>query len=323
MSETNFPRTLQQAILYFADEDNCVEFVAMLRWPNGAVCPNCNKSEPAYYLPKYRRWNCKDCRKQFSVKVGTIFEESPIPLNKWVVAVWLIAAAKNGISSYEIHRSLGVTQKSAWFMSHRIRLALHNGSFEKMSGEVEVDETYIGGKARNMHHDKRVAKFGHGAMTGGAGKIAVFGLLERHGEGRTRVRAKAVIKHDATALQAEIRANVEPGSTVYTDEYGSYKTLGENGDFFHQFIRHAETYVDGAVHTNGIENFWSLLKRGIKGTYVSVEPFHMFRYLDEQTFRFNERFGDDADRFLTAMHGIVGKRLTYRKLTGKEQAEQV
>src|SRR5262249_35175762 len=160
------------------------------------------------------------------------------------------------------------------------------------------------------HRDKRVKKFGHGSMTGGAGKIAVFGLLERHGEGRTRVRAKAVTRHDSLALQSEIRANVEKGSTVYTDEYGSYRSLSDTGDFTHDFISHAETYVKGRVHTNGIENFWSLLKRGIKGTYVSVEPFHMFRYLDEQTFRFNERFGDDADRFLFAMRGIVGKRLT-------------
>jgi len=255
MSEKNFPRTLQEAVIYFSDEDNCVEFVAMVRWPNGSVCPRCGQSEPTYYLPKYRRWNCKECRRQFSVKTETIFEDSPIPLNKWVVAVWLFAAAKNGISSYEVHRALAITQKAAWHMMHRVRLALQDGSFEKMSGEVEVEETYIGGLARNMHREKRIKKFGHGTMTGGAGKIAVFGLLERHGEGKTRVRAKAVTKHDSTTLQGEIRNHVETGSTVYSDEYGSYKSLGSIGDFTHEFINHAETYVRGKVHTNGIENF--------------------------------------------------------------------
>src|SRR5207249_9424352 len=147
------------------------------------------------YLMSQRIWKCKDCKKQFSVKVGTIFEDSPIPLSKWVPAVWMIGGAKNGISSYELHRALGVTQKSAWFMLHRIRAAMQCGSFMKFKGEVEVDETYIGGLARNMHHTKRVAKFGHGTMTGGAGKIAVFGLLERHGEGKTRVKVKHVSRH--------------------------------------------------------------------------------------------------------------------------------
>src|SRR5438093_7027859 len=189
MGDKNLPRTLQEAVIYFADEDRCVEFVAALRWANGITCPRCGQSGPTYYLPKYRRWNCRECRRQFSVKTGTIFEESPIPLNKWVAAVWLIAGAKNGISSYEIHRDLGITQKSAWFMMHRIRLAMNQGSFEKMGGEgetVEVDETYIGGLAHNMHADRKRKTIQ--GRTGGAGKQAVFGLLGRNREkGKSKV----------------------------------------------------------------------------------------------------------------------------------------
>lgn len=293
----------------------------MVRWPNGSVCPRCGKAEPTYYLAKYRRWNCKECRRQFSVKTGTIFEDSPLPLNKWVVAVWLIAAAKNGISSYEVHRALGITQKAAWHMMHRVRLALQSGSFEKMGGEgdtVEVDETYIGGAARNMHKEKRQSKY----RAGGAGKQAVFGLLERnYVTGKSKVRAHAVPPQWMKPVNEIIKDSVHQGSNIYSDEHGAYHNLSNEG-FYHAFVAHAEKYVDGSVHTNGIENFWSLLKRTIKGTYVNVEPFHMFRYLDEQSFRFNERFGNDAERFLVAMHGIVGKRLTYRKLTGKEEVKE-
>jgi len=320
MAEKNFPKTLQEAVIYFSDEDRCVEFVAMLRWPNGATCPRCSQTDPVYYLPKYHRWNCRECRRQFSVKTGTIFEESPIPLNKWVAAVWLIAGAKNGVSSYEIHRGLGVTQKSAWFMMHRIRLAMKQGTFDKMGGEgetVEVDETYIGGLARNMHKDRR-EKVLHG-RTGGAGKQAVFGLLERGKDGRqSKVSAHVIPEQWLKPVNEIIRTTVEKGTNIYSDEHGAYYHLGSEG-FNHGFVRHAEEYVRGSVHTNGIENFWSLLKRMIRGTYVSVEPFHMFRYLDEEAFRFNERFGDDADRFLTVMSGIVGKRVTYKSLTGKAE----
>lgn len=314
-----FPKTLQEAIQYFADEDRCIEFVAALRWPNGPTCLNCGAAEEeVYYLENQKRWKCRSCKKQFSVKVGTIFEESPIPLNKWVAAVWLIAGAKNGISSYEVHRALGVTQKTAWFMLHRIRLALQNGTFERLGGEgetIEVDETYIGGLARNMHKDKRERVL-HG-RTGGAGKQAVFGLLDR-GKGKSRVSVHVIPETWKDTVNDIIKETVEQGTNIYSDEHGAYYHLGTQG-FNHAFVRHTETYVDGVVHTNGIENFWSLLKRMIRGTYVSVEPFHMFRYLDEEAFRFNERFGDDADRFLTAMAGVIGKRVTYKQLTGKPE----
>jgi transposase-like protein len=229
-------------------------------------------------------------------------------LDKWLTAIWLIANAKNGISSYEIHRALGVTQKSAWFMLHRIRLAMQQGSIEKLSGHVEVDETFIGGKARNMHRSERARKI-HG--TGGAGKVAVMGLLERHGEVRTMVVPNVKRK----SLRKEINTHVEPGSMVYSDALKSYNDL--NYDYMHNVINHAEKYVEGNVHTNGIENFWSLLKRTIGGTYISVEPFHLFRYLDEQAFRFNRRKANDADRFFEVLTMVTGKRLEYSELTGK------
>jgi transposase-like protein len=305
--QTNFPKTLQEAIKYFADAETCNTFMAQMRWPDGVTCPHC-QGKAVSYLTTRNKWKCmsKTCHKQFSAKVGTIMEDSPIGLDKWLAAIWLIANAKNGISSYEIHRALGVTQKTAWFLLHRIRLAMQTGTFEKMSGQVEVDETYIGGLARNMHRDKR-GKLGG---TGGSGKVAVMGLLERNG----KVRAKVLGDVKQHTLQGEVREHVESGSELFTDAHRSY--FGLKADYVHQVIDHAEKYVDGQIHTNGIENFWSLLKRGIKGTYVSVEPFHLFRYLDEQTFRFNNRKVKDAYRFLEAVGSIAGKRITYDELTG-------
>jgi hypothetical protein len=242
-------------------------------------------------------------------------EDSPLGLDKWLAGMWLIGNCKNGISSYEIHRALGVTQKSAWFLLHRIRLAMQSGSFEKLSGQVEADEPYIGGKARNMHKGKRQAK-GRGTV----GKEVVMGLLERHGtedERASRVIAKHVPDNRKATVQPEVREWVEAGSDLYTDTLVSY--FGLDKDYLHEMINHAEEYVRGAVHTNGMENFWSLLKRGLKGTYVSVEPFHLFRYIDEQAFRFNERTDKDAGRFEKVAGGIAGRRLTYRGLIGEEQ----
>jgi transposase-like protein len=303
------PKTLLEAIRYFSDLHVSTEYVAKLRWPDGPVCPKCGTlDEKHYYIKSRRVWKCRACKKQFSVKVGTIFEDSPIGLDKWLAAIWMIANCKNGVSSYEIHRAIGVTQKTAWFMMHRIRLAMQTGTFEKLSGEVEVDETYIGGKARNMHKDKREQKI---SGRGASGKIAVMGLLERHGEARTRV----VPDTKRRTLQVEVRENVEPGSEVHTDALASYQGL--DSEYVHNVVDHAETYVRGHVHTNGLENFWSLLKRGIKGTYVSVEPYHLFRYLDEQAFRFNERGDEDKDRFAKTLGAVAGKRLTYDDLTGK------
>lgn len=308
----NFPKTLQEAIKYFADLDTCTTIMAQLRWPEGVTCPVC-KGTAVSYVSTRRYWKCKnkECKKHFSVKVGTVMEDSPIGLDKWLTAMWLIANAKNGISSYEVGRALGIQQRSAWFLLHRIRLAMQSGTFEKLSGQVEVDETYIGGLSRNMHRDKR-SKLGG---TGGSGKVAVMGLLERNG----KVRAKVIGNNKRETLHGEVRAHVAEGAHLFTDSWVSYNGL--DADYIHQVINHAEKYVDGQIHTNGIENFWSLLKRGIKGTYVSVEPFHLFRYLDEQAFRFNERKGKDADRFLEVARNVTGKRLTYTELTGKDNLD--
>jgi transposase-like protein len=313
------PKTLQQAIQYFSDYENCRQFMVSVRWPDGKVrCPNCG-SEKVGYLEKARVYRCygDHAKQKFSLKVGTIFEDSPIPLEKWLPAVWLLVSCKNGISSYEIHRALGITQKSAWFMLHRIRLAIQSGSFVKLGGpgtEVEVDETFIGGKARNMHAAARRRK---GVKDAGA-KTIVIGVLQRGG----KVHAKVSPNRKKESIEAVIFPNVEKGATVYTDEFPAYKFV--TAEYEHKVINHLEKYVDGNIHTNGIENFWSLLKRGLSGTYVAVEPFHLFRYVDEQAFRFNNRATkenplNDADRFHLAMSQIVGKRLTFAEVTGKVQ----
>ncbi len=319
------PKTLQEAVLYFSDPDNCITYMVPLTWPNGVVtCPTCGRTDPKF-LANQRRWQCKSVhpKRQFSAKVGTIFEDSPIPLEKWLPAVWMLTNAKNGISSWELHRALGVTQKTAWFMLHRIRLALQDPHSVKIGGDgtpVEVDETFIGGKARNMHKDKRArltALPGSEQFQGGKGKAVVMGMLERGG----KVKALVIPKRWKEIMQGVVRDGVEKGAVVMTDEARMY--LGLKDEYVHEVINHVEGYVNGHISTNGIENFWSLLKRGLGGTYVSVEPFHLFRYLDEQMFRFNNRATrdnplNDSDRFALALSQIVGKRLTYSELTGKE-----
>jgi transposase-like protein len=308
MSANRLPSTLLEAIRYFSDLDVCTQYVAGLRWPNGPVCPRCLGHEHSY-LTTRRLWKCKGCKKQFSVKVGTVFEDSPLGLDKWLPAVWLAANSKNGISSHELARALGITQKSAWFVLQRIRLAMQTGSFDKLSGQVEVDESYVGGKARNMHAAKRRKTLK--GQTGTVGKTAVFGMIERGGQ----VRAEVVPDISRGALQRRIRRRVEAGATVYSDALQSYTGLDD--DYSHEVIDHAEQYVSGQVHTNSMENFWSLLKRGLHGTYVSVQPFHLFRYLDERVFTFNQRELNDYGRFETVMGAIAGRRLTYAALTGK------
>jgi transposase-like protein len=298
-----------EAIRYFADSDNAISYLASLRWPDGVVCPHCESTKVGY-LATRRIWKCKnpECRKQFSIKVGTIFEDSPIGLDKWLTAIWLIANCKNGVSSYEIARDLKVTQKSAWFMLQRIRKAMQDGTGILLTGEVEADESFIGGKARNMHASKRRERI-HGR--GVEGKAIVMGVLERHGE----VRATVIESRRKHHVQAEVRRHVAPGSALYTDELLSYDGLAS--EYAHQVINHAEEYVRESVHTNGMENFWSLLKRGLAGTYVSTEPFHLFRYVDEQAFRFNNRKLTDAERLAIVCRRAVGRRLTWDELTGK------
>src|SRR5437899_3481908 len=319
MKTKNFdhiPETLTGAIRYFGDADNCHEFMAAMRWPTGVHCPHCGSENVGKLVLPRRIWNCRNCRKQFTVKVGTIFEDSPLGLDKWLPATWMIVNAKNRISSYELHRSLGVTQKTAWFLLHRIRLAMQNSSIEKFSGRVEADETYIGAKARNLHKHKKTGK------TGMVGKTAVLGLLEREaGDKPSRVRCKVMKRVRTYDLDPAVRANVEKGSEVITDKFSSYYKLPD--EYIHQVIDHAVSYAEGHVHVNCLENFWSLLKRALKGTYVCVEPFHLFRYLDEQAFRYNNREDmNDFDRFKLALSQIVGKRLKYDDLIDKEGKQQ-
>ena len=320
-SENSTPDTLLGAITYFSDIDVATAFMAGLRWADGVRCPHC-ESVDCPYVASRRIWQCKNCRKQFSVKVGSIFEDSPIPLSKWLPAMWMLVNCKNGVSSYEIARDLGVTQKTAWFMLHRLRLAIHAKSFDKMNGQIEADETFIGGKARNMHAAKR-KRLGISQSRSMIGKVAVMGLLERNGgkdDGGAQVRTLVIANRKKHLMESTITKNVEAGSTIYTDALKSYDNMSQRG-YVHAVIDHAETYVDGAVHTNGLENFWSLLKRAIKGTYVSVEPFHLFRYLDEQAFRFNNRKKSDAMRFVEACMNVFGRRLQYRELTGQTPLE--
>ena len=309
------PKSLQEAIVYFSNPDNCIAYLAIRRWPDGVICPGCG-SDSVSYNAKRRTWKCAKhhAKREFSIKVGSLCEDSAIGLDKWLTALWLLSNCKNGISSCEVARDLSITQKTAWFMMHRIRLALQDETFgSKLGGEVEVDETFIGGKARNMHLAVKQRRI---TGTGGRDKTAVMGILERGGT----VRASVVPSRKKSVLQAEVKKHVEAGAALYTDFLLSYEGLAS--EFAHKVVDHAERYVDGQVHTNGLENFWSLLKRGIAGSYVSVEPFHLFRYLDEQVFRYNNRatknrYISDADRFNMAVCKIFGKRLTFASLTGK------
>lgn len=313
--ETKAPETLLQAVAYFADEGVAHEFVATLRWPDGQIeCPKCGAIGEHYFLSTRRVYKCRDCRKQFSIKVGTIFEDSPIKLSKWLPAMWMLANCKNGISSYELARALGVTQKTAWFMLHRIREAMKADGNGPMDGEIEADETYIGGKAKNMHKVRRERMFkGRGPVS----KVPVMGLLERpRGAEHSLVRCTVLDATTQIRMQAEVRKNVAPGAFLFTDAHGGYHGLAK--EYMHEVVDHAAEYVRGKVHTNGIENFWSLVKRAIHGTYVSIEPFHIFRYLDEQSFRFNTRKASDGERFRGVVRTIVGKRLDYATLTGQE-----
>jgi transposase-like protein len=321
-----YPKTLLEAIQYFSDEQVCIDLVAAMKWPDGQpTCPDCGAKEP-YYLNTQRRWKCRngECGKQFSVKVHTIFEDSPISLQKWLPAMWLLANCKNGISSWELHRALGVTQKTAWFMLQRIRLAFKGGTVGKIGGPgsiVESDETFIGPDPRKMHSRRRLKRK---LALHGEDKTIVMGMLDRE---RRQVRTKVIPNVKRVTLQRAILDTIEKGSTVYTDQATGYDRLGSSL-FIHETVNHLKEYVRGEVHTQGIENFWSLLKRGLTGTYIAVEPFHLDRYVDEQAFRYNNRATkdnplDDRDRFLVAVSQVANKRLTYKELTGKtkEQSE--
>ena len=317
------PHTLQQAIVYFSDPARVFQYALSLRWPDGLVtCPRCG-SEKHSFVKTRRLWHCKGCKKQFTLKVGTIFEDSPITLDKWMTAMWMLANCRNGVSSYEIHRTIGVTQKTAWFMLHRIREAMKNDKSMEFGsadgGEVEADEAYVGAKAKNMHYSRKLKIQqaqnlvpAYKNSTRYAGKTPVMGLFDRASR---QVRAKVIPNVKRETLQNEIMENVAKGSAVYTDQAIAYETLKSR--YIHETVNHIDNYVRGSVHTNCLENFWSLMKRNLAGTYVAVEPFHLDRYLDEQMFRFNNRQNmTDTMRFEKAMSGVFGKRLTLEALTG-------
>jgi len=336
-----FPTTLLEATRYFADEKRCIDTVASLRWPDGKpTCPKCGVAEGKrehFWLDTQKRWKCYACRKQFSVKVNSIFEDSAVSLDKWLTALWMLCNCKNGISSYEIARDLKLTQKSAWFVLQRLRTVLQTQTVEKMGGEngnpTEIDETFVRGSPRNRHFGERMktaqsVKNEDGVMVKNphfrenrgrrSDKAAVFGVLDREAR---RVRACVIPGIQRDVLQNLILENVSKGSRVYSDGLREYMGLGALG-FVHETMNHIEGYVRGEVHKNGIENFWSLLKRSLRGTYVGVEPFHLDRYVTEQVFRFNNRTAEDnplndGDRFALALSQISGERLTFAELTGK------
>lgn len=317
--KTRAPATLCDALVHFADEAKCFEFIVRMRWTAGVVCPRCHCTAHSFISTR-RIWSCKGCKRHFSVKVGTIMEDSPLPLGKWLAAIWLLSNAKNGISSYELHRAIGVTQKTAWFLLHRIRHTMEQGTLARAPGTFEVDETYVGGKAKNMHTKRKKEKI---KGRGSSGKTAVLGILER-GEPRTKeqrrrregrhsnVTAKPVPDTQSPTLQAEVLRHVPKGSRLYSDEHPSYPGLK---GYHQESVNHAaKEYVRDDVHTNGIENFWSLFKRCIHGTYISVSPKHLERYVTEEVFRFNSREHNDSERFKLAAGCLTGKRLTYKRL---------
>jgi transposase-like protein len=308
------PQTLAEAVRFYSDEQTCIDTLAALRWPDGQVyCTGCGEIGNTIWLANQKRWKCRGCKKQFSVKVNTIFQDSPIGLDKWMVAVWMLANCRNGVSSYEIMRTIGVSQKCTWHMLHRIRLAMTDRMADKLGGNgpIECDETFVGGKVKNMHKNRRVKGLNYSA---GNGKTIVMGMLERGG----KVRARVIADRKLHNMQPLMDENIHPGSHVITDEHANYPIIAGENDLVHEIINHIEGYVRGHIHTNGIENFWSCLKRGLNGTYISVEPYHLDRYVDEQVFRFNLRKKHtDLSRFKAVLKDVVGRRLTYAELTGR------
>lgn len=318
---------MQQAIVYFGDQERAFEYAKNLRWPNGNItCPRCGAAKNSFIKTR-RLWFCYACKKQFTIKVKTIMEDSPIGLDKWMTAFWLLANAKNGISSHELGRALGVTQTTAWFMLQRIREVMKGKTPSKLGGEgggpIESDETFVGPNTYKMHRSRKLNLRhgrGQGLRYGYVNKTAIFGALDRK---LRQVRARVVPNVKRETLQNAILDNVHSGTTIYTDNAVGFDHLHEN--FVHEVVNHAETYVKGQVHTNGIENFWALLKRTLRGTYVAVEPFHLDRYIDEQVFRYNNRATknnplNDADRFALLVSQVLGHRLMYSELTGKNES---
>ncbi len=288
------------------DEQAAIDHFTAIRWQKGAFCPLCGSARKIHHFADKKTHKCADCRRRFSIKVGTIFQETKIPLQKWLMAVWLITSHKKGIASTTLARDIDVTQKTAWFMLHRLRHAALTKSFNApLDGTVEVDETYVGGKEKNKHAKDRV-----GGKQGGAGKAIIVGLLDRDGDLRTihtpNIRGGKV--------KAIVLDNVEAGSTVMTDDHLVYSGLEKT--FTHHTVNHSigEYVREDVIHTNGIESVWALLKRQIIGIHHYVSPKHLSRYLDEMTWRFNRRDQEDAGRLNDLLKFSDGKRLPYKVL---------
>jgi transposase-like protein len=297
------PETLIEAVRYFSNPDTCIEHVAALRWPHGIACPTCGRVDVSY-LEKQKRWQCKSrhAKRQFSVKIGTIFEDSPLGLDKWLPAVWMIVNAKNGVSSYEIARALGVTQKTAWFMDHRIRAAMEYGTFDKLDDPVEADETYIGGKTKEEH-----GRFSN--------KSAIVGVVEKK-KHIGQIRAFAAKQAHASNTLPFLRASLREGAILHTDESRIYSRA--NRTFVHESVNHSEKeYARGAVSTTTIDGFWNLFKRSYKGTYTHLSPVHLDRYVKERTYRYNTRMLSDGERFAEWFTKVNGRRLMYKSLVNK------
>lgn len=318
--ETRPPATLCEAVAYFSDEDRAHAFVVNMRWPDGEqACPHCGVVRAHYRIASRRLWRCREklCARQFSVKVGTVFEDSALPLSKWLPAMWLVTNCKNGVSSYEVARAIGVSQKTAWHMLHRLRTAMQPRPGKPLRGTIEVDETFVGGKAKNMHKERRERTME--GCRGTYAKKGVLGLLRRGRNGKSRVRCQ-VTDGNLQIREAHtfVMDNVAMDARVHTDSASVFRNLWER--YAHSVVDHSRgEYVRGSVHTQGIECFWNLLKRTIKGTYTNVAPQHLGRYLDEQARRFNERDLNDSERFASVLRTVAGRRLTYAALTGAGQ----
>lgn len=304
-------KNLQELIIAFQDENVCRQYLAERRWKNGTpICPYCNH-EHAYTIENGKRYKCKnkECHKKYSVTVGTILEDSNIPLSKWFIAIYIATAHKKGISSLQLGRDISVTQKTAWFMLHRIRELVRQKSFEQMTGIVEADETFVGGKNKNRHAHKKV-KQSQGRSV--KDKTPVFGLIQRDGKLKTQV----IPDTKAETLKPIIKEMVNNGTIIITDEWGSYNGLSTN--YTHEVIKHNDNeFVRGDFHTNSIEGFWSLLKRGIYGIYHYASPKHLHRYCDEFEYRYNTRKTTDVNRFAASLNNING-RLTYNQLIANQ-----
>ena len=300
-----------ELVNYFDTEEKCIQYLAQMRWNGQAQCPYCEHNVTYELKGKTRRWKCASCRQQFSVRVGTIFEDSKIALRKWFFAIYLVTAHKKGISSHQLGRDLKLTQKTAWFMLQRIRLAFAPEEDIKLGNTVEIDETYVGGKESNKHKSKRTPNTqGRSTKT----KTPVLGIIERDG----KVFAVPVENTKGKTILPIINAKVEPGTKVYTDEWTPYRALNKN--FEHSFVQHsADQYVDGIVHTNSMESFWALFKRGIIGIYHQTSDKHLHHYVNEFTFRFNNRKLSEGSRFDVLIANTNNKGITYKELISEDK----